>query len=227
MDSKIITNFKFNSLQIHRLIIFLVYIFSITLCIILFKMIKQTVNNNSDINFILTSGALFATFGSAIVGLSLVFHSDFQKRIELNLNILYKEIYKQSSPWRRWPFLKRNSSVKLLNGKRDKMTGVLTNVSPLLNFGTYKRKFEMPTIFEDYFDLPIFNNFFILYKSKAQFYTDASRYNNISTDDIMTYECFYDTYLNLMKFRISRYGIHFGCGMIFSTLVIIFIDVFT
>lgn len=217
-------NIKNKSSIIYKVLLLTIYILTLMVLHHCFHLLKNT-TNNFDINFILTAGALFATFGAAILGFCLVFNSDLEKRLELSLDILNRDILKEENPWRRWPFLKRESKIKVLNG--NTLDFNLTNKIVCLDFGFYQRDFEIPSIFEDYFDLPFIENLYLLQKRKKTFLTDFSRCRDSYNFEYMKYFCLLDIYWCLLKLRLIRLGIHFSTGMIIYSFVILIMKLFS
>lgn len=169
---------------------------------------------------LLSSGAILATFGSAIGAIGLIWQTDLHERVRLNVDILYRDILKQDTPWRRWPFLPRSANRKLLNGDRHELT--LSNPEVSLDVGTHVLKTHLPTVMEDYFDLPLIKNFWPLIRFRSSAHTVFGRKKKdeknpetglIPSDEYMAFECMLDIWSAIFKFRLSRYIIHFGSGI--------------
>lgn len=169
---------------------------------------------------LLSSGAILATFGSAIGAIGLIWQTDLHERVRLNVDILYRDILEQETPWRRWPFLPRSAKRKLLNGDQHQLT--LSNPEVPLDVGTHVLKIHLPTVMEDYFDLPLFKNFWPLLRFRSSAHTVFGRKGTDEqnpdtglspSDEYMAYECMLDIWSAIFKFRLSRYVIHFGSGI--------------
>lgn len=176
--------------------------------------------SQADLVTLLSSGAILATFGSAIGAIGLIWQTDLHERVRLNVDILYRDILKQDTPWRRWPFLPRSAKRKLLNGDRHEVT--LRNPEVPLDVGTHILKTHLPTVMEDYFDLPLVKNFWPLLRFRSSAHTVFGRKNKdeknpetglTPSDEYMAFECMLDIWSAIFKFRISRYIIHFGSGI--------------
>lgn len=173
-----------------------------------------------DLVTLLSSGAILATFGSALGAIGLIWQNDLLERVRLNVDILLKDIYKQDNPWRRWPFLPRSGKRKLLDGSSHHLE--LSNPEVSLDVGTHVIKIDLPTVLEDFFDLPLFKNCWPLFRFRNSAHTVFGRKpkNEINpdtklkpSDEYMAYECMLDVWKAVLKFRASRYIVHFGSGL--------------
>lgn len=169
---------------------------------------------------LLSSGAILATFGSAIGAIGLIWQTDLHERVLLDVDILYRDILKQDKPWRRWPFLARSATRKLLNGDRHDF--VLCNPQIPFDVGTHVLKIHLPTVMDDYFDLPLIKNCWSLLRFRSSAHTVFGRKKRdeknqetglSASDEYMAFECMCDIWSAIFKFRISRYMIHFGSGI--------------
>lgn len=206
----------FHHLRIHYGFVALLYTVG------LFVAVRVLSLPESQLNLVtlLSSGAILATFGSAIGAIGLIWQTDLHERVRLNVDILYRDILKQDTPWRRWPFLPRSAKRKLLNGDRHELT--LSNPEVPLDVGTHVLKIHLPTVMEDYFDLPLINNFWPLLRFRSSAHTVFGRKKEdvkspetglTPSDEYMAFECMLDIWSAIFKFRLSRYIIHFGSGM--------------
>lgn len=173
-----------------------------------------------DLVSLLSTGAILATFGSAIGAIGLIWQNDLLERVRINVDILYRDILKQETPWRRWPFLARCSRQKLLNG--DSFQQELNNPKISLDVGTHVIKIDLPTVVEDFFDLPLIKNYSQLWRYRKAAYTVLGRNDKHRTnadtgltpsDGHMAYECMFDIWRSIFRFRLSRYVVHFGSGL--------------
>ena len=163
-----------------------------------------------DLVSLLSTGAILATFGSAIGAIGLIWQDDLLERVKLNVDILYRDIIKQETPWRRWPFLARFDRRKLLNGHSLQQN--LTNPEVRLDVGTHDIKVDLPTVVDDFFDLPLIKNYWQLWRYRTAAYTVYGRKNqdtiNADTgltpsDEHMAYECMFDIWKSIFRFRHS------------------------
>jgi hypothetical protein len=173
-----------------------------------------------DLVVLLSTGAIFATFGSAVATLGAVWERDLLERVRLNIDILYKDILHQESPWRRWPFLARSGERRLLDGSIH--AGTLRNPEVPLDVGTHVLKISLPTALEDFFDLPLLMNFAQLSRFRVSASTVFTRVQTTEvnpetgmnrSDAYMAYECLYDIWRSILSFRLARYATHLGAGL--------------
>lgn len=210
--------------SVHRKLVLLSYIsaFAIGYYILSFNEI------NTSFVSLLSAGAIFATFGSALSSIGTLIERDLLERIKLNVDILYRDIYKVETPWRRWPFLPRDGRKKLFDNIESRIH--VRNIEFPLDVGTHVIKVDLPTVLEDFFDLPLIKNTFNLLRFHKPARTAHIRkpkdIKNKETgllpfDEFMAYECFRDIWISVFKFRFSRYVIHFGAGLILGSILIV------
>lgn len=203
-------------LRVHYILVVLLYAVGFVVAVYVLSAPESQIN----LVALLSSGAILATFGSAIGAIGLIWQTDLHERVQLNLSILYQDILKQETPWRRWPFLPRSAKRRLLNGDEHRLT--LRNPEVSLDVGTHVLRIHLPTVMEDYFDLPLVKNFWPLLRFRSFSHTVFGRkekdVKNAETgltpsDEYMAYECMLDIWSAIFKFRLSRYAIHFGSGI--------------
>lgn|GEM_PF-918058 len=213
----------FNSLHVHRLGLFILYSTATFTAIL----VLQLPGAQNDLIALLSAGAIFATFGSAISTIGSVWERELLERVRLNMDILYKDLLKDDDPWRRWPFLRRSGKMRLLDDSI--FSGTLKNAEVPLNVGTHIIRSAIPTVFEDFFDLPLLRNFRQLAKFRAAagtYYSntrevdDSDEAKEASFNQFMTYECLYDTWRCVLSFRVARYATHFGVGLTVSGTIV-------
>lgn len=174
----------------------------------------------------LSSGAILATFGSAIATIGMLWTGDRAGRIAMNVDILYSDILSVKA-WRRWPFLPRSGVRALSDGMIQKYT--LTNPSLLLKVGTHSHPIILPTVEQDYFDLPIFSNLVPLLLLRREAHTAIAQdtpaivfpeSHMAPLSQLMAYECLLDIWYSVLIFRASRYVVHFGAALTISSGVL-------
>lgn len=185
-----------------------------------------------DLIGLLSTGAILATFGSAIGAIGLIWQEDLFERVRLNVDILYRDITNQKTPWRRWPFLARAQKQKMLNG--GALQHSLSNPTLSLDVGTHVIKVDLPTVLEDFFDLPLIKNYWQLWRFRRAAYTFFGERNGDAvsektgltpSDSYMAYQCMLDIWKSIFRFRISRYVVHFGSGLTICGALIVVIDI--
>jgi hypothetical protein len=172
---------------------------------------------------ILSQGAILATFGSALITVSDIFERDRLERVKLNNKILYDDI-KHIKQWTRWPFLPRKASEKLLDDNSINID--LQNPKEEFDVGTHKIKVILPTVLEDFFDLPIFKDFRTMRQYESAFKTKYNRDikekgSNITIhNSYFKYMCVYDILRSACIFRLARILKHFSIALIIGSVLI-------
>lgn len=179
----------------------------------------QANGSSAGVITLLSTGAILATFGSAIGSLGGVWERDLLERIQTNLDILHRSVLKDDTPWRRWPFLPRRD--KRSAGKNTTMELTLRNPPLPLNVGTRTLQPLLPTVLEDFFDLPLFANLLPLLRHRVDAHDamlgrgdDVQQLNGLGGfEAYCAFECCRDVWLSIAKFRTARYVIHAGAAL--------------
>lgn len=210
------------ALRCHVVLLIFIYV----ACATLAASVLSVDDARANIATLLSTGAILATFGAAIGSLGAVWERDLLERVQLNVDILYRDIVHQSEKWRRWPFLPRFELRRTLDAKTQEI--MLQNPSLPLDVGTHIIQPHIPTVLEDFFDLPLWTNVYPLVRYRRAAHTLLGRRGQdtasdktglTASDEHMAYECLHDTWLSILKFRIARYVIHFGAALtIFGSL---------
>src|SRR5690606_37631474 len=131
-------------------------------------------------------------------------------RVSLNVDILYKDIF-GAEAWRRWPFLLRGGERKLFGGHVQAVQ--LQNPQFPLHVGSHSIEIQIPTVQEDFFDLPVFKNLVPLVRFRTAAHTTIANADQETpfpnqlkpSDQYIAYECLTDIWLTVLIFRIGRY----------------------
>lgn len=210
-------------LSLHRIVIFATYVLA---TVVATKVILLPGASENGIT-VLSTGAILATFGSAISTLGQLWCGDYAARILLNVDILYKDIFRADS-WRRWPFLPRGGTRKLLSGNLQSLQ--LRNPPVSLNVGTHHIELTFPTVRDDFFDLPLIKHVLLLLKfrhaARTLFTTVPDKTLIVGPsilsphDEYMAYECLLDIWTGVFIYRAARYVVHFGAALAISSAVL-------
>lgn len=215
-----------NAQRAHHLFVAALYLLAIGTSISVLNLPEA----RKDAVTLISSGAVVATFGSALAGLGAIWERDLLERVRLNVDILYKDILKQNEQWRRWPFLPRAGFRRMLDGSSQSWK--LQNPEIPLNVGTHVVKVQVPTVLEDFFDLPLLQNFATLKKFRTAAATTYSTRRMAEKDEegpatgsnegkeLMLYECLHDTWQCIVIFRVARYIEHLGAALAISAAVL-------
>lgn len=204
-------------LFVHRLFTALLYLLAFSISYYVLKLSYE--DPKVTLLLIISTGAILATFGSALGAIGGVWERDLHDRVLTNIDILYVDILKQEK-WRRWPFLARTSRRKQLDGTQ--LVQNLENAKLPLNVGTHHIEIDVPTVLDDFFDLPVLKNTYKIVKFRIAASTTLLKGKDIqvktatgldSSDEYMAYECICSVWLSVFKFRCFRYLVHFGSAL--------------
>ena len=121
-----------------------------------------SVFNGSDVYILsdsITTGALFATFGSAVISVFTLSTSRQLNFFYENLGILREDLAieePQSAQWKRWPFLPRIGKLSL-SGKIQYTA--LNNASICFQMSDKQMAFPFPTGLADFWELHVLRSF--------------------------------------------------------------------
>ena len=204
-------------LAIHRLGVTLLYVAALYTAYFVVGLAYG--DRASSLVLIISTGAILATFGSALSAIGGVWERDLLERVITNVDILYVDILKQEK-WRRWPFLPRSAKRKQLDGNHIAQN--LSNPKLPLNVGTHHIEVDIPTVLEDFFDLPVIKNTLKLLRFRIAASTTLLKGKDVhvqtatglnASDEYMAYECVQSIWLAVFQFRVFRYVIHFGSAL--------------
>lgn len=183
---------------------------------------------------LLSAGAILATFGSAISALGTMWERDLIERVKTNIDIFFKDIVKQEEAWRRWPFLPRRSKKLALDNNFH--LGELRNPEIPLDVGSHFVTAEVPTVLDDFFDLSVLKNYMTLRRfrraagvawTRRDKDTQNPENGMLPINEYMAYECLFDVWRSIFRFRIARYTAHLGAGLtLFSASLVMFRAIF-
>ena len=191
-------------LFIHRLFTALLYAMAFSISYWILKLSYET--PDASLLLIISTGAILATFGSALSAIGGTWERDLHDRVLTNIDVLYVDILKQEK-WRRWPFLARTSRTKRLDGTR--LVENLENAKLPLNVGTHHIEVDIPTVLEDFFDLPVLKNTYDIVRFRIAASTTLMKGKDIHvetatglkpSDEYMAYECICSVWLSVFKF---------------------------
>jgi hypothetical protein len=209
-------------LSVHHAIVFFLYAAATWLAHVILSI--PTAHQNFIAS--LSSAAILATFGSAIATVGSLWTGDYANRITLNVDILFRDILKQD-PWRRWPFLLRGGTKKLFGGHIQQVK--LQNPKIPLNVGSHDIEVLVPTVQDDFFDLPLLKIVVSLLRFRTAAHTtiinspqdDVFPQNDLKPmEQYFAYECLTDIWWSVLVFRMARYVVHFGAALTIASAII-------
>lgn len=166
-------------------------------------------------------GSIFATFGSSVVSVFSIVMNNQSDRFMSNIGILYSDIIPEKK-WVRWSFIKRIIYRRLYNGEYTCQE--LTNSKVEFDVGSHKISMFIPTVREDFFDLPIWSSWLSMKIRHRDYETAVLSGNgkeNVATA-IMLWNCIYDNFKCIIMYRIARALVVLGEAYILSSIVFAF-----
>lgn len=210
-------------LSVHRFCVFIIYFIAFVFSYYLLKLTFE--ESTTTRLLIISTGAILATFGSALGAIGSVWERDLYDSVLTNVDILYVDLLKKKK-WRRWPFIPRISRRKLLD--ETKIVQKLENDKLPLNVGTHQIEIDIPTVLADFFDLPVLENTYKILRFRSAASTKNLNNKQVnakestvldSENEYMAYECIHSVWLSVFKFRCFRYVVHFGSALTISGAV--------
>ena len=204
-------------LRAYRISVALAYTFATALALWLLTLEEARTNTTA----LLSTTALFATLGSALCTLLMLWHNDFLARLHLDVDILQVDIVKSSPKWRRWPFLGRREHMTLLTG--DHIVTTLDNPRLPIEVGSHRIEIDVPTTTLDLFDLPVWHNWWLLRRFQSHIVTKqfAELPERSPLEVYQTYACLRDIWNCALGFRLTRLAIHFCVGLVVAALLVL------
>lgn len=207
---------KIKHLRLYHIIYFICFLSCILITFFVFKL---CISNKSNLSDTIALGSIFATFGSAIVSVFSITLSNVYEHFCCNINILFKELCPQNE-WHRWPFIKRESHSTLYN--KELTYQILENSKITFNVGSHNISIFLPTVREDFFDLPN-------WRSLKTMLSEAKNYesyiiNNIrdSATSLMIWDCVLDNFKSIALYKLSKLMIVIGGSFIFASFIFAF-----
>ena len=193
-------------------------------CFVYQKCIEPTRGSNG-INYIplkesIAIGALFATFGSALVGIFTLSASNHLELFRDNLDILVGDIATDDFSeinWKRWPFLPRLGRLRLFG--KNVYSGV-NNAYVVFSLEKKSVKFPLPTTQADFGEISVFLNFFFMKLYRRTYLS------NLAAKDLLheypVWDCMGAIYKNVALYRLDYFGLRIGCIFIFYSILFSF-----
>ncbi|MEA4890756.1 MAG: hypothetical protein VB070_14960 [Clostridiaceae bacterium] len=107
----------------------------------------------------------------------------------------------------------------------------LENDSVVFNIGSHLIAIYIPTVVEDFYDLPSYSEVWLMFKNRSHFYTSMSdkgdksiEGTNFNTwlDQYFAWGCLYDIWKSAVSIKISRLFLSVGVYIIFTSIIYAF-----
>ena len=206
------------TLSFHLLTYVVIYFASFLFTFFIFENCITIIPENifSNLEPSISLGAIFATFGSAIITIYSLYCNEQLRRFHETIDILQTSLLKTAS-WRRWQFLKRYHIARY---SHRYVCYYLTN--PGIIFKDVKNKLELilPYTKEDFYELPIYLSYFRILKFKKKYFRSIQDLQQISSQpEFMLLNCLSYLYQNILNYKKGRFLMVIGCFFIFNSIL--------
>ena len=168
----------------------------------------------------ITTGALFATFGSAAVSAFALAADRHLRLFYEDLSILTQEIAADDmgSKWRRWPFLPRFGQIHL---KEVNWTVGVENARICFAIADFEESFPIPTTVADFRELPILMLYIRMRLRRSDYLCRLSKSEMMR--DYPSWDCVCALYANILLYRSSLFAIWIGACLILQSVIFTFL----
>lgn len=168
----------------------------------------------------ITTGALFATFGSAIISVFSLTATSCLNLFYENLTILEEDLLSlplEREQWKRWSFLPRLGKISI--GHKIRYPGV-NNASVCFTIAQRSICFLLPTTQADFWELPAFRNFFRMKRHRNDYLNYLNSENAI--EEYPAWDCLCAIYKNILAYRFSFCCIWIGACFVLESILFSF-----
>lgn len=166
-------------------------------------------------------GAVFATFGSAVISVSSLYCSQMMSNFQNNLGILQIKLI-SSNTWVRWNFLSRIKKQRI--GWLKYKFYVLKNPQICFETDYEKIRIPIPTDISDFQDISVGWYYLqLVIFSKLFFSLEMHKLNQDGVTEItLIYHCIKSIYKNVLCYELGKFSIWIGGGFILSSIILSF-----
>lgn len=170
----------------------------------------------SNLEPTISLGAIFATFGSAVVAIYSLYCNEQLRKFHEVLDTLQKSLLKNIS-WTRWQFLKRYHIVRHLH---QYYCYCLVNPSITFHYNEENLCLYLPYIKEDFYDFPIFFSYckILCFRKKCFLNLDNFQQMNFQSE-LMLLNCLLYLYRNIINYKKGISLLVIGCFFIFNSIL--------
>lgn len=169
----------------------------------------------------ITTGSLFATFGSAIIAVFTLYTGRYFSSFQENLSILQEILAKKTADGtvpRRWPFIPRVSRARFSAG-----THFFGAESVHIEFQAdgFHQVFPLPTTEADFKDLPILFHYLYMKGLRKEYLSKLK-----SPDQLREYpvwDCVMGTYRGIFLYKASCFCVWIGVCFVLQSIVFTFL----
>ena len=183
--------------------------------------ITPTIGIDNIVNFKLldciTTGSLFATFGSAVIAVFSLYTTKYLTRFYDDVSILTQGLSQEESnsvPWKRWAFIPRISRIKF--SSNPKFIG-LSNAILIFFLRNKQVEFKLPTTEADIEEFAVLNSIIRMRRIKKGYFQALEE--NSQIEEYPVWNCVYDLYKCALFYRACNLFVWIGvCFVIYSII---------
>lgn len=168
----------------------------------------------------ITTGSLFATFGSAIIAVFTLYTARYLSNFQECLLVLMQKLAEDDTDgvlWRRWAFIPRVSRTRCAD--KSQYFGIESAQIEFL-IGTTSRTLPLPTTEADFKDLPILSSFLCMKLLRKQYLSGLDTVERLS--EYPAWDCVTAIYRNILLYKICYYCVWVGVCFVLQSILFTF-----
>lgn len=168
----------------------------------------------------ITTGSLFATFGSSVIAVFTLFASRYLAQFYEYLSILTHDMASdtlEEMKWKRWSFLPRVSRLRF--PEKTEYLGLETAVVVFI-IENFEQNFPLPTTEADFKELPILSSLLRMKGLRKKFLWILKRNELLS--EYLAWDCMTAIYRNILLYRLSYFGVWIGVCLVLQSILFAF-----
>ncbi len=168
----------------------------------------------------ITTGSLFATFGSAIISVFTLYTARYLSNFQECLLILMQDLAAEDTNGalkRRWSFIPRVSRTHCAG--KSQFFGIESAQIEFLIGDTFQ-DFSLPTTEADFKDLPILSSFLCMKRMRKKYLSGLDTVERLS--EYPAWDCVTAIYRNILVYKICCYCVWIGVCFVFQSILFTF-----
>lgn len=189
-----------------------------------FNSITPTIGIDNTVAFKLsdciTTGSLFATFGSAVIAVFSLYTTQHLTRFYDDVSILMQDLNQgenNSIPWKRWAFIPRISRIKF--SSNPKFIG-LSNAIIIFFFSNKQVELKLPTTEADIEEFSILSSIICMKRLRKEYFRALEI--NSQIEEYPAWNCVYDLYKCALFYRTSNLCVWIGVCFVIQSIIFAF-----
>lgn len=193
-------------------------------CYVYFNCITPIIETDGSATFKLidciTTGSLFATFGSALIAVFTLFTAKYLTRFYDDVSILMLDLSSDEiNPvrWKRWAFVPRINRIKY--SAKPKYIG-LDNATITFCIGDEQITFKIPTTESDIEEFLILRYLIQMKRLRKKYFNELDK--NSQFEEYPAWDCVFDIYKCALFYRLSNLCVWIGTCFIMHSILFAF-----